>query len=365
MSAITKTAAILFIGLMSMLTLYIGRSLLIPFILALLIWFLISEILIRLEKIAIIEKFIPGWLRTALVVGVLFGLIGLAGQILSRNIQSLIGSYKLYEQNLGTIGKQLNALAGRDAMAYITSFFGDLNFGKILGDVVNSVSGILGSGFLIIIYVVFIFAEETFFQPKLRALCRDDEQYNAIRKLLSRIGSTMTHYVGLKTLISLITGLASYFILLFIGIQSPAFWAFLIFALNFIPNIGSLIATAFPAIFALFQFGTLWPAFLILVLVGVVQVLVGNFLEPKLMGNQLNISPLITILALSFWGVLWGITGMLLSVPITVMMIIIFSQFYTTRPLAILLSKSGDIESAELKVEIPSIINADTSGSAP
>jgi AI-2 transport protein TqsA len=218
---------------------------------------------------------------------------------------------------------------------------------KSLATLINSVSGILGSGFLIIIYVVFIFAEESFFQPKLRAICRNDAQYNSLKKLLTRIGTTMTHYVGLKTLISLITGFASYFVLIFIGVKSPAFWAFLIFALNFIPNIGSMVATVFPAIFALLQFGTLWPAFLVMVLVGTVQVLVGNFLEPRLMGNQLNISPLVTILALSFWGVLWGITGMLLSVPITVMMVIVFSQFNATRPLAIILSKNGDIESLE------------------
>jgi predicted PurR-regulated permease PerM len=278
-----------------------------------------------------------------LVVIIIFGLIGLVGQTLSRNIQSLLGSYKQYEKNLSVIAYQLNQIAGRDVVSYLENFFGDLNFGKIFGELLNSLSSLLGSSFLIIIYVVFIFTEESFFQPKLRAICRTEEQYTKMRDLIDRIGNSMTHYIGLKSLMSVITGVLSYLILLFIGINSPAFWAFLIFILNFIPNIGSLIATVFPAIFSLLQFGSIWPFVLILVLVGTVQVLVGNFLEPRVMGQALNISPLVTILALSFWGVLWGITGMLLSVPITVMLVIIFTQFNPTKPFAILLSKTGEI----------------------
>lgn len=347
MSAISKTASLFFIALVSILAFYFGRSLLIPFVLALLVWFLINEIIISLNRIGFIKKYIPEWIKTILAVLGLFWIIGLIGQILTKNIQGLLVSYRVYESNLNAIGKELSAIFGKDVMPYINSFFGNLNFGRILSEIINAITGILSSGFLVVIYVVFIFAEETFFQNKLRSVCKDDEQYQKFKKLLARISNTMTHYVGLKTLISIITALASYFILMFLGIKSPAFWAFLIFALNFIPNIGSLIATVFPALFAVLQFGTLMPAILVLVLVGLVQVLVGNFLEPKFMGNQLNISPLVTILALSFWGVLWGITGMLLSVPITVMMVIIFSQFAATRPLAIILSKDGDIESSE------------------
>jgi predicted PurR-regulated permease PerM len=344
MPTITKTASLLFIALIGMLAVYYGRSLLIPFVLALLVWFLINEIILSLNRIGFIKKYIPEWIKTVLVILGLFSLIGLAGQILTKNIQGLLVSYKVYESNLNAIGKELSVIFGKDVMPYINSFFGNLNFGKILSEIVNAITGILSSSFLVIIYVVFIFAEQAFFQDKLKSICKDAGQYEQLKKLLGSISNTMTHYVGLKTLISLLTAVASYFILMFLGIKSPAFWAFLIFALNFIPNIGSLIATVFPALFAVLQFGTLLPAILVLLLVGLVQVLVGNFLEPKFMGNQLNISPLVTILALSFWGVLWGITGMLLSVPITVMMVIIFSQFNATRPLAIILSRDGDIK---------------------
>ena len=129
-----------------------------------------------------------------------------------------------------------------------------------------------------------------------------------------------------------------------IGIDSPVFWAFLIFILNFIPTIGSLVATLFPAIFCLLQFGEFTQGIQVLIFVGSTQLVVGNLLEPRLMGNTLNISPLVVIISLSFWGAIWGITGMLLSVPIAVIMVIVFSQFEQTKSIAIMLSKRGKIE---------------------
>ncbi len=139
------------------------------------------------------------------------------------------------------------------------------------------------------------------------------------------------------------TGAFSYVALLIIGVDAPLFWAFLIFILNFIPTIGSLIATAFPAIFATLQYGDLGPAIWVLIVVGAIQIIVGNFIEPRLVGSSLNISPLVVFLTLALWGLIWGITGMLLSVPITVILIIILSEFPASRPLAILLSQKGNI----------------------
>jgi predicted PurR-regulated permease PerM len=141
-----------------------------------------------------------------------------------------------------------------------------------------------------------------------------------------------------------LTGFLSYIVLLVLGVHSPILWAILIFLLNYIPSIGSLIATTFPAIFAMLQFGDLSSGIWVLVSVGTIQLVVGNFIEPKIMGNSLNISPLVVLVALIVWGAIWGIVGMLLSVPITVMMIIIMAQFENTKSLAILLSATGELK---------------------
>jgi predicted PurR-regulated permease PerM len=161
--------------------------------------------------------------------------------------------------------------------------------------------------------------------------------------MLDHIDQSISRYISLKTLISLITAVASYVALLLIGVDFPLFWAAVIFLLNFIPTIGSLIATLFPALMALLQFAAFGPFILVLMVVGTIQVLVGNVLEPKLMGSSLNISSLVVLISLAFWGTIWGIVGMILSVPITVMLIIIFSRFDTTRSAAIWLSGNGEV----------------------
>jgi predicted PurR-regulated permease PerM len=189
--------------------------------------------------------------------------------------------------------------------------------------------------------------EEATFSKKIRVLYPDNEKYEKVNVLISKVDHSVQQYVALKTLVSLVTGILSYFTLLFIGVDAPAFWAFLIFILNYIPNIGSLIATLFPAIFALFQFGELTQGFLVLFIVGSIQMVIGNFAEPRIMGKSLNISPLVVLLTLAVWGVMWGITGMLLSVPITVILIIIMAEFPSTRPVAILLSRDGQLNKDE------------------
>jgi predicted PurR-regulated permease PerM len=156
---------------------------------------------------------------------------------------------------------------------------------------------------------------------------------------LKKIDHSIGNYLALKIL----TGVLSFVTLSIIGVDAPFFWAFLIFALNYIPTIGSLIATVFPALFAVLQFGEFTPGILVLIIVGAIQFVVGNLVEPKIMGNSLNISTLVVFLTLAIWGVIWGISGMLLSVPMTVIMIIIMSEIPGTRPLAILLSQKGTL----------------------
>jgi predicted PurR-regulated permease PerM len=218
-----------------------------------------------------------------------------------------------------------------------------MNFGSILSSIFSTLTGLFGNAFTVLLYLVFILLEEPIFPKKLEAMYPDKEQFDHVNTLVNKIDHSIGNYIALKTLTSLLTGFLSYFALLFIGIDAPLFWAFLIFVLNFIPTIGSLIATIFPAMFAILQFGEFSPGFFVLAIVGAVQLIVGNLIEPRLMGNTLNISPLVVFLTLATWGVMWGITGMLLSVPITVILIIIMAEFPGTRPFAILLSQRGKL----------------------
>jgi predicted PurR-regulated permease PerM len=132
----------------------------------------------------------------------------------------------------------------------------------------------------------------------------------------------------------------------FVGLDFAEFWALLIFFLNYIPNLGAIVATAFPSVLALIQFQSWWPFLEVSMGIVAVQFVVGNFLEPKLLGQSLNLSPFVILFALGLWGSIWGILGMFLSVPITVMMMIVFAHFDATRPVAVLLSQNGCINKA-------------------
>lgn len=339
----SKTASILITFIAIIVILIYGQSLLTPFIFALLIWFLVRKIKYVLDKIEFIKKRFPSWVKSLITSIFIFSILVFISNTLLTSISDLAESYQKYESNVELITSGINKMFNINLMEIIQGHSGDLDFGAILGSVFNSLTFILGNTFLIILYALFIFLEEAYFSSKLQALFSEEKQYSKVTQIIEKIEKSIANYIGLKTLVSFITGALSYIVLLIIGIDSPIFWASLIFLLNFIPTIGSLIATAFPAIFALLQFGEFTPSIMVLLFVGLIQVVVGNILEPKLMGNSLNISPLITIIALSFWGAIWGITGMILSIPITVIMAIIFSQFDKTKPIAIMLSEKAKL----------------------
>ena len=208
---------------------------------------------------------------------------------------------------------------------------------SLVQPIVSALTSMVGNIFMVLIYMLFLFLEESNFDSKLKMIFKNEENYESISNILNELQYSISDYLGVKTLVSFITGALSAIALTIIGVDAPVFWALIIFLLNYIPNVGSLVATLFPVAFCLLQFPDLTPAILTLVFVGMIQVVVGNVLEPKLVGSSMNLSALVTILALSLWGIIWGITGMILSVPITVIMVIIFSKFEQTRNIAIML----------------------------
>jgi predicted PurR-regulated permease PerM len=290
-----------------------------------------------------IKKYIPKWLKTIIASLVLFSGILFLGKVLTTNIDNLANSYAAYTSNIEVLANNINELFKINVNDQISQFFREFDFSTYLRVLFNSISDILGNMVIIIFYVTFLFVEESLLENKIKLIFTTEEKYQNVNNILLKIDKSMSSYISLKSLISLMTTTLSYFILLGVGIESPLFWAFLIFVFNFIPSIGPILGTLFPALFSLIQFGEFVPFLIILFGVGSIATLVGSLVEPKLMGNTLNISPLVAIMSLALWGSIWGILGMLLSVPITVAMIIVFSQFPKTRSIAILLSERGRV----------------------
>lgn len=317
----------------------------IPFIIALLVWFIIHELRENIQQIPWLKKNCPIWLQSMIGFVVINAALFLVFQLLIVSMSDLLDSINIYEENLDKSLLQVNDMTGIDVTDQVLTYIKEIDLAATATALFDYVSLLLGDAFLILLYVLFLLLEESVFNSKLDALYSDEKKKKKIVALFQKMDHSISKYLTLKTLVSLLTGVLSYFALLFIGIDAPAFWAILIFVLNYIPTIGSLIATLFPAFFAVVQFGEFSPMVLVLVSVGLIQVIVGNIIEPKIMGDSLNISSLVVILSLTIWGAIWGVMGMILSVPITVMMIVVFEEIPDLKPLAIMLSEKGQLKS--------------------
>jgi AI-2 transport protein TqsA len=341
MKATNKIYIFLVITALVVILIY-AQGIIIPFILAILFWFMIRVIKKLLTKVKYIKRW-PQWLLTIISSLILLSFLFLIVQMISMNIKYLSNTIPVYESNINKITQSINQRFDVELSSLLSEYINDLYLGGILSRLFSTLTGLFGNTFIVLIYLIFLLLEEPTFPKKLKAMYPEQDRHAKMKALVTKIDKSVSNFIALKTMSSLLTGFLSYFALLFIGVDTPFFWAFLIFILNFIPTIGSLVATIFPAIFALLQFGEFTPAILVLAIVGAIQLVVGNFIEPRAMGKTMNISPLVVILTLMLWGMMWGIPGMLLSVPITVILIIIMSEFEGTKPIAILLSRSGII----------------------
>jgi len=333
----------LIITALIILLLIVAEPIIVPFIIAILIWFVVKKTRNLIDKIGFFKRYIPRWIKTLLASVVIFAGLVSAARLLIYNIEILSESYPNYASNIELLGAKIEALSGLDLKAEMESAIDSFQGSAYLSGFINSLSEILGNMMMIIFYIIFILIEESLFERKLALIAADSEHPEGTKQTLVKIDKTMSRYIGLKSLIALCTATMGYLVFFLVGLDAPIFWAFLLFMFNFIPSVGPILASILPALFSLLQFGSFTEFLIIIISLTSISVLVGNFLEPRLMGNTLNISPLVAILSLAVWGALWGITGMLLSVPITVALIIIFSQFPNTRSIAILLSEKGRV----------------------
>lgn len=335
-------AAWMVVSALIILLLIIGKTFLVPLFLAIVIWYLINAINDLLQGIPAVGRYIPIWLSKTLSSAAILGFLYLVGDLVIENIRAMVVAAPAYQNNLLAQLERIFHIFGRELPEYNT-IINEIDMGSIAGQLLNGIGGFVKGFILVVIYVIFLLLEEKFFLGKLDELRLSPERKRKIKVILEHINNSAKTYIIVKTFTSVLTGVLSYIVFIAVGIDFALFWAFLIFLLNYIPTFGSIIATTFPSLLALVQFEGITPFFIILFVVVAIQLVVGSFMEPRMMGNSLNISPLIVLLSLTLWGIIWGPVGMLLCVPITIIMIIIFTQFPSTRPIAVLLSKDGKV----------------------
>lgn len=325
--------------------LVVGKAFLVPLAVAVLVWYIINA-LSRFYAFLLPRISEPNLVTTAASL-ISIGLFAyLAVDMIRANISDVTAAAPGYKANFDVLSQKIVARFGLESVPNINEMLKSVEIAPIISKLAGSFTDMISNVFLVCFYVLFLLLEQSTFPKKIRSLFPNEKRRESVMSILSHAQNDIQTYIWIKTLTSASTGLISYMVLRMVGVDFAGFWAFTIFLLNFIPTIGSIIATLFPALLALIQFETFYQCFLVLAGVGSVQVVVGNFVEPRMMGNTLNLSPFIVMMSLTLWGSIWGIAGMFLSVPITVMLLIIFAHFEKTKPIAILLSGNGNLKFA-------------------
>ena len=354
--SIARTFYGLAITVMIGLIAYIGRGVLIPFVVAGFLCFLIFTLKENVKRIPVIGRYMPDWVGYFFAFVLIGGGMVLFVEIIRSNVETLLEAWPSYEDRLRGLAqdviahfKTLDFLPEEllTSVQQIQQSAIDM-IPRLLSEAANSFRS-LASNFLtfitVVLYLIFMLIERGRIFKKISLLGADDRQRRVINETIADIGVMVRQYITVKTLSNLVTASISYIIMLIIGIQFAGFWALLIFVLNYIPIFGAASAITLPVLLSLVQpdgGGVRMALIAAVSLIGAEQIM-SNGIEPRIVGRTLNLSPLIVLFSLGVWGSLWGFAGLLLSVPITVTVMIILSQFRTTRPVAIMMSDNGEI----------------------
>jgi AI-2 transport protein TqsA len=282
----------------------------------------------------------PAWVAVFLVLLLIAGAFAGPGLIVRRTAAQFVDAAPRYQERL-----TLMLVAVQDWLAghglQTGELVGTLDPGILMdvaGFTVAGIATLLSNLFLILLTMSFILLEATSFTRKLRHV-RSVPEGEA--DYLSGVPGEVLRYLWLKTLISLATGLLVALWVGVLGVDFAVLWGFLAFVLNYIPNFGSILAALPAVLLAAVQMGPGWALVVALGYVAI-NLLMGNLLEPVVMGRRLGLSPLVVLLSLFFWGWVWGPIGMLLSVPLTMVVKIVMENTPQLRWLAVLLGR--DVE---------------------
>ncbi len=342
-SAASSPAAMIVAAVLGVWAIAAAKSFLVPLVIAFMMLAIVNALERAWSHVRIGGRRLPRPVTTTLS-GLLIASIGLfLVELLVKNVTDVIEAgprYRARLEELLAVWADRLQLEDVDLLDRLLASFEPT---ALLADLASGAAGVAGTTGLVIVYLAFLLLERGWFAGKLVAAFPDDRRRRRIAVLLKRIDHDVSVYLALKALVSLLTAALSYIVMRLVGLDFAEFWAVLIFAFNFIPNVGSLVATVLPTLIALLQFETLKEFAIVGVGVTAIQLAVANLIEPGVMGRRLNMSPLLVMIALVGWSLIWGIPGAFLSVPITAVILLVLANVPETRWIAVMLSQDGHL----------------------
>jgi AI-2 transport protein TqsA len=316
-----------------------AKPLLLPFVIALFIWYLMHALAEGYHRL------LPRFPRLCFGLGIasFFAFIWAPIQFVEHHLQDAVQLAPTYRANIeAMLAKAFGALHLEQADV-VQRIRDSLDVGSLLSGIAEGLASAASNTVLILLYVVFLILEQRSFPRKLVAMSGDADRAKRWQSIVRDVHKRVRGYLWVKTLASILTAVLSYGVMWGVGLDFAGFWSVLVFFFNFIPNLGGLLSIALPALQALAQYDSFTPLLILVAGTGAIQFAIGNFMEPRLIGNTVNLSPLVILLSLVLWGTIWGVAGMFLCVPLTVIVMIVLAEFPSSRPIAVLLSQDGKI----------------------
>ncbi len=322
--------------------LQMAKNLLVPFLVAAFLALITVRPMLWMQK-----NRVPAILAALIIVSIIMLILTIVGAIVGTSIADFTAAIPTYQERLDAIVQGFVSFVARTFNREGTfENIGDMiDPGWAMGlaaTILNSLKDVLTNIFLIIFTMIFILLEASTVETKISAAFgRSTQSLKRPRVFLANLG----RYLGIKTVVSLATGLSAGLLTWGIGLDFPLLWAMLAFLLNYVPNIGSIIAAVPAVLMALVQLG---PGEATATAIGLIaiNVVFGNMIEPRLMGYGVGLSPLVVFIGLIFWGWVFGPVGMLLSVPLTMTLKLGLESDKRTRWIAILIGSERDAQYA-------------------
>ncbi|QTD58833.1 AI-2E family transporter [Acinetobacter towneri] len=317
----------------------VAQSFLLPVLMSIISVYILATLTDWLGNFPVL-KHSPEWMRRLMVlIGFIISMFAFSHILIITGEQILISAPNYQanlEKMLQSFSSRFSWAQGLDLSVLRELIFERISVQSFISYMIGAVSSFTSIVVLIIVYAMFLIAEKGRFSSRL-SLAFPSQGAKRTKYLIMNINKKIGDYLAVKTLINIILATISVIILWLFGVEHAIFWALIIGILNYIPYIGSLLGVVFPVTLTLVQFGSIQMTLAVAVLLTMAQMYVGNVLEPKMIGKEINLSPFVVLISLSLWSSLWGISGAILAVPLTSVFVIIFAEFESTRPFTLLL----------------------------
>ncbi|WBU56113.1 AI-2E family transporter [Paracoccus sediminicola] len=317
-----------------------GKSFLLPIIIAVISVYVLTAATEALRGLALTRRF-PEWsLRAIVLAGFLVVALWLGG-IMVSTAGEVSDRMPEYQANISGLYDQITDMLGFTASPDLREVFDNLRASipleELAGVILGSISSAAGLLFMVVVYAIFLMSERRGFAHKV-AVALPGGRAERAGQIIAQINGAISDYIAVKTLVNAMLGLISFCAMWAIGVDFALFWAILIALLNYIPYVGSMLGVVFPVVLSMAQFGSVQTTLLIAALLTGAQMWVGNVLEPRMVGQRVNLSPFVVLVALALWSSVWGIAGAILAIPLTSIIAIIMRSFDSTRPFAVLIA---------------------------